>query len=236
MIMQLQGKSVLVTGGTGALGRVVAAKFIERGAAVATSYLAEDEVRSLPADFRSSVDCIRANVTDDEEVCRLFQQVVGKKKPVDILINIVGGFSPARPIKETETKEWRRMLDINLNSMFFCSREFLRQLGDARYGRIISIAALPALRPTAGKGAYAVAKRGVVTLTEILGEELKGSGITANAIAPGIIKTDANSLSMPDADQSKWVLPEDIAAMILLLCSPMGDAINGACIPMFGGA
>jgi NAD(P)-dependent dehydrogenase (short-subunit alcohol dehydrogenase family) len=233
--MEFQGKSVLITGGTGALGRVVAKKFVEHGAAISTSYRSEDELGTLPNNYRQTVNCIRADVTDEEEVTRLFEEATGKNPKIDILINIAGGFLPARSIVDTDLKDWRRMMEINLHSMFLCSREFLRRIGSAPYGRIVSIAALPALRPSAGKGPYAVAKRGVITLTEILGEELKGSGITANAIAPSIIKTAVNATAMPDEDQSKWVLPEDIAAMILLLCSPWGSAINGACIPMFGG-
>jgi NAD(P)-dependent dehydrogenase (short-subunit alcohol dehydrogenase family) len=94
---------------------------------------------------------------------------------------------------------------------------------------------MAALRPSAGRAPYAVSKGGVVTLTQTLAEELKGTGITANAIAPSIIKTQANSESMPDADSSRWVTPEEIAELMLALCSESGRSVNGACIPVFGG-
>ena len=127
------------------------------------------------------------------------------------------------------------MMSINLRSVFLCSREFLQRLGKASYGRIISMAAMPALKPSPGRGPYAVSKGGVVSLTEILGEELKGTGVTANAIAPSIIRTDANKSAMPAEDQSRWVAPEEVADMMILLCSPAGQSVNGVCIPMFGG-
>jgi NAD(P)-dependent dehydrogenase (short-subunit alcohol dehydrogenase family) len=235
MKMNLKGKTALITGGTGALGHVVAERFLQEGANVATSYLFEDELKRLSPGFRKDVFVARTDVTDDEDVAALFHQVIKKFHQVDILINIAGGFHPRCNIKDVKTKDWDQMMDLNLKSMFLCAREFLQRLGNASYGRIISIAAMPALKPTAGRGPYAVAKGGVITLTQILGEELKGSGITANAIAPSIIKTKANTESMKDEDSSKWVTPEEITEIMLLLCSAKGQSMNGICIPVFGG-
>jgi NAD(P)-dependent dehydrogenase (short-subunit alcohol dehydrogenase family) len=165
----------------------------------------------------------------------LFQGVIEKFGRVDILINIVGGFLPGSPVKELKSSDWDLMMGKNLKTVFLCTREFLQKLGNATYGRIISMAAMAALRPSAGRAPYAVSKGGVVTLTQTLAEELKGTGITANAIAPSIIKTRANSESMPGADSSKWVAPEEIAELMLMLCSEQGRSVNGACIPVFGG-
>jgi NAD(P)-dependent dehydrogenase (short-subunit alcohol dehydrogenase family) len=233
--MDYKNKTVLITGGTGALGHVVAERFIAAGANVASSYLFESELKRLSESFRNNVHVVRADVSDDEDVAVLFRQVGKKFGRVDILINIVGGFLPKTNVKETKTKDWDHMFSINLKSVFLCSREFLNQLNNATYGRIISMAAMPALKPSAGRGAYSVSKAGVVTLTQVLGDELKGTGITANAIAPSIIKTDANVASMPDEDSSKWVTPEELAETMLFLCSNEARSINGVCIPIFGG-
>lgn len=233
--MSLKGKTVLVTGGTGALGHVVAGKFLDQGAGVATSYLFEDELKRLSETFKNHVSIVRADVTHEEDVVALFQQVINTFGRVDILINLVGGFAPSSKVKDVPIKDWDQMLDINLRSMFLCSRQFLQKLGTQSYGRIISMSAMPALKPTSGRGPYSVSKAGVNMLTQVLAEELKGSGVTANAIAPSILRTDANVKSMGSAESSKWVAPEDVAEMMLFLCSDRGLAINGVCIPMLGG-
>lgn len=233
--MILKDKKALITGGTGALGHVVAARFLEEGASVAVSYLFEDELKFLDQNLKNSILIARADVTHEEDVVALFQQVISRFGRVDILINIVGGFLPGAKVKDVKTKDWDHMLNINLRSMFLCSRQFLQKLEDTSYGRIISMAAMPALKPSAGRGPYAVSKAGVVTLTQILGEELKGSGVTANAIAPSIIKTKANVEAMPNEDSSRWVSPEEVAEMMLLLCSEKGRSTNGVTIPMFAG-
>ena len=231
----LKNKTVLITGGTGALGHVVAERFISEGANIATSYLFEDELKRLSEEFRKNVLVVRADVTDDEDVAVLFYQVAKKFTRVDILINIVGGFLPGSNIKDVKTKDWDHMMNMNLRSVFLCSREFLQNLGNSNYGRFISMAAMPGLKPSAGRGPYGVSKAGVVMLTHVLGEELKGTGVTANAIAPSIIRTPANMGSMPDEDSSKWVTPEEVTEAIMFLCSDRGKSINGICIPMFGG-
>ena len=231
----LKDKTVLITGGTGALGNVVAERFMLYGAKIATSYIFEDELRRLSENFRKNVLSVRADVTNEEEVAILFRQIAKKYTKVDILINIVGGFVPGSNLKDVKLKDWEHMMNMNLKSVFLSSREFLRQIGDSTYGRIISMAAMTALKPVAGRSAYAISKAGVVTLTQVLGEELKGTNITANAIAPSIIKTEVNVQSMPNEDFSKWVTPEEVAETMLFLCSDQGKSINGTCIPMFGG-
>ena len=233
--MTLKEKIALITGGTGALGHIVAERFLQEGCVVATSYLFEDELKHLSDNFKNKVFIVRADVTDDEDVAALFHRVIGKYGKVDILINIVGGFIPRCDVRDTKTKDWDHMMNINLRSVFLCSREFLQKLGKASYGRIISISAMPVFKPARGRAPYAVSKAGVVMLTQILGEELKGTGITANAIAPSILKTHANITSMPNEDASRWVGPEEIAELMLLLCSDKGRSINGTCIPIFGG-
>ncbi len=233
--MLFKEKTTLITGGTGALGHVVAERFIQEGSKVATSYLFEDELKRLSENFRKNVYVVRADVTEDEDVAALFHQVIKKFGRVDILINIVGGFLPRADVKDVKTKDWEMMMNINLKSVFLCTREFLQKLGASAYGRIINISAMPVFKPVAGKAPYAVSKAGVYMLTQTLGEELKGTGITANAIAPSILRTQANISSMPDENPAKWVAPEEVAEVMTLLCSDKGASINGTCIPMFGG-
>jgi NAD(P)-dependent dehydrogenase (short-subunit alcohol dehydrogenase family) len=233
--MILSNKNVLITGGTGQLGQVVAQTFATAGARVAVTYIFEQELSYIPETLKKQILVVRTDVTNEQEVTALFHQVGKQFSVIDILINLVGGFIPKTPLEETRTKDWDHMMNINLKSTFYCCREFLKLIKGKPYGRIISMAAMPALNPTAGRAAYAVSKAGVVILTRVLGEELKWSGITANAIAPSIIKTKANMESMPNEDFSKWVEPSEIADTMLYLCSDNAKSINGLTIPMFGG-
>ncbi len=127
------------------------------------------------------------------------------------------------------------MLTANLKTAFLMCSAVLPFMRDAKHGRIISIAAMAALAPAASRGAYAIAKRGVITLTETIAEEVKGTGITANAIAPSIIVTPANRASMPAADVSRWVTPEEIAAIVLFLCSDDARSVSGNVLKVYGG-
>jgi NAD(P)-dependent dehydrogenase (short-subunit alcohol dehydrogenase family) len=233
--MSLKNKTALITGGTGQLGQVVIQAFVGAGATVATTYLFEQELQHLSSSLKEQILIVRTDVTNEQEVAALFHRVNKEFGTIDILINLVGGFLPRVPVEETRTKDWDHMMNINLKSMFLCCREFLKLAKSKPYGRIISMAAMPAINPSAGRGAYAVSKAGVVTLTRVLGEELKTTGITANAIAPSIIKTQANMESMPDQDFAKWVTPEEIANTMLYLCSESARSINGLTLPMFGG-
>src|ERR1051326_111400 len=163
--MKLDGRTTLITGGTGALGTVVAERFLQEGSTVATSYLFEDELKRLSDQYKKNVLICRADVTDDEDVAALFLKVINTYSKVDILINIVGGFLPGKSLKDVSTKDWDQMMGINLKSAFLCAREFIKRSGSRSYGRILSMAAMPAIKPTAGRAPYAVSKSGVVTLT-----------------------------------------------------------------------
>ncbi len=233
--MSLKGKTALVTGATGALGRVIAKSLAAEGARVVITYRDRIPPGVIPAGLRKRYLAIQADVTSESSVAALFRKVEIVSKKADILVNTVGGFAAGGPVSAMTTQEWRGMLRLNLDSVFFCCRAFLRQKRIKSYGRIINIAAQTVFRPSAGKAAYAVSKGGVATFTGVLGEELRGSGVTVNAIAPSILRTSANLKAMRGADTSGWVDPRDVAKTILHLCTPSGGSINGTIIPIFGG-
>jgi NAD(P)-dependent dehydrogenase (short-subunit alcohol dehydrogenase family) len=126
-------------------------------------------------------------------------------------------------------------MDLNLMGAFRMCRAVLPLMRERGFGRIITIGAMAALRPTAKRGPYQVSKRALITLTETIAEEVKGSGITANAIVPSTILTPDNLQSMPDADHAKWVTPGEIADLVRFLCQVETRSVNGNAIKIYGG-
>ncbi|HLF13337.1 MAG TPA: SDR family oxidoreductase [Bacteroidota bacterium] len=233
--MLLEGKIVVVTGGTGQLGRVVVRRFEREGAKIFLTTRGRIPAGTFPPPVLRNIIPIRADVTREKSVTNLFRTIAGKANKADILINTVGGFSATGPIARTDPKAWEKMLELNLKSVFLCCRAFLRQKGIGDFGRIFNIAAQTVYRASRNRAAYAVSKGAVATLTELLGEELRGTGITANAFAPSILDTPSNREAMPGEDFSAWVDPGVIAEEMIQLCRPGASAINGAVIPIFGG-
>jgi len=151
-----------------------------------------------------------------------------------VLLNVDGGWSGGKPVGETSVEDWDRLVALNLRSAFLLSRAVLPGMLEAGWGRVVHISSKTAVEPRAKQASYAVSKMGLVTLTEVIAAEVKGSGVTANVILPSIIDTPANRESMPKADPAKWVKPEHIAATMRFLCSEEAASINGAHIPIYG--
>lgn len=233
--MNLAGKIALVTGGTGALGSVIADRLMKEGAHVFVTYRSEKELGNVHDSSGNRIAAIKVDVTDEQQVAELFSKIVSERHRIDIVVNTVGGFLPQKNITEVSLQEWNLMMDINLKSAFLSTREALRAMKGQSYGRVINISAMVGLSPSPKRAPYAISKAGVSLLTEIVAQEQKGTGITVNAIAPSIIATAANITSMPNEDHRKWVKPEEIADAINYLCSEAGGAITGTTLKAYGG-
>lgn len=233
--MVLQKKVALVTGGRGALGSVLAQRLAEEGADVVVSFLTSSESAGRGGEFESRIVPVKADVTREADVVSLYDAILQKFSRVDIVINTVGGFLAAKPLVDVALKEWDSMMDVNLKSTFLSTREALRRMKGQSYGRIINISAMVGLSPTPGKIPYAVSKAGVSLLTDIVAQEQKGTGITINAIAPSTILTPANLAWATGGEEHKWVKPEEIADLIVYLCSVSASAITGTTIKAYGG-
>lgn len=227
--MDLTGRRALVTGANGGVGTAVVRRFLEEGMKVA-GVLRSGSATDVP----TGVPVVRGDVTKETDVVRVFAEAKAALGGLDIVVHTVGGYVASHPVAEMSVDDWDRMMNLNLRSTFLCVREALRSMKGQGYGRIVSFSAQTALHPVAGKSAYAVSKSGVSLLTEIVAREVRKEGITINAIAPGIVDTPANRASMPDADFSAWVSPDDIAATICRLCLE-GTVVNGTTLRAFGG-
>jgi NAD(P)-dependent dehydrogenase (short-subunit alcohol dehydrogenase family) len=224
----MDGKVIVVTGASGALGRVVAASALARGARVAGVDHAASHVTTTP----ERVELGGVDLTDAAQAKRAIDAAASHFGKLDALINIAGGFA-FETVAEGDPKTWQRMYALNVLTALNASRSAIPHLVASGAGRIVNIGAMGALQAGAGMGAYAASKAGVHRLTEAHAAEWKDK-ITANAVLPSIIDTPANRASMPNADFAKWVTPEELANVILFLASDSASAVTGALLPVSG--
>jgi len=232
------GKSVVVTGGTGGLGRSVSLAFLEAGAFVSVTYRDSAELAALQKEASanaSKLDAYSTDVTEDSAVAALFESVVAKRGRVDALVNTVGGYIGGVKLWELDAKGLDRMLTLNLRAGFTLARNVAPRMMKQGAGAIVNVAAKAAFDHGAGASAYAASKAAAVAMMDSMAEDLRGSGVRVNTILPSIIDTPVNRQAMPKADFSKWPKPEDIARVILFLSSEDAKVIHGAAIPVYGG-
>lgn len=223
--MQLNGKVVLIAGGSGALGQTVVPAFVRAGAQVMT---ADRHVPSAPI---AGGAALKADVADEADVQRLVNDVLRKAGRIDALINLVGGFAMGR-LEETDAALWQRMLTMNVTSAFLLSKAVTPHMVERGTGRILHVAAWAAVEPFAGAAAYIVSKASLLALIKVLALELSGSGVTVNGVLPNTIDTPVNRASMPRTDPSTWTKPESIADMLVFLASEEARQISGAAVPI----
>jgi NAD(P)-dependent dehydrogenase (short-subunit alcohol dehydrogenase family) len=235
----LDGKHVVVTGATGGLGGAVVALLLEHGA-VCHVPMVEREVPPHTAwggHARVSAQGGVALGKEDEVVAYYAAQ-----PPLWASIHLVGGFAMGS-IVETDLAAFEKMHQLNAVTSFLCCREAVRSIrrradapGAAPGGRIVNVAARPALVPAGGMIAYTTSKAAVASLTQCLAAELVAESILVNAVVPSIIDTPANRASMPKADYAKWPKPAEIADAIAHLVSPGNRLTSGALVPVYGAA
>ncbi len=233
----LRDKVVLITGATGALGSVVAQVFAETGARLALTSTSADDLQRLAQSLLLSAEdvfTVPADVTEEEEVRTLVEAVEEHFGALHVLLNTVGMWRGGAPVQDVAVGTWERTLAVNLRSAFLLSKWVLPHLLEQGWGRIVHIGSKAAVEPRGKRAAYAVAKRGVVTLTEVIADEIKGNGVTVNVILPSIIDTEANRELFSDPNVDDWVPPERIAELMKFLCSDAGASVNGALLPIYG--
>ena len=224
----LQEKTIVVTGASGALGKVVVDIALARGARVA----AVDFSAAQAGPTTQRLELGGIDLTDAAQASKAIDAAASHFGRLDGLINIAGGFA-FEAVADGDPKTWQRMYALNVTTALNATRAAIPHLLASRAARIVNIGALGALQAASGMGAYAASKSGVHRLTESLAAEHKGK-ITVNAVLPSIIDTAANRASMPKADYSKWVTPQELADVILFLASDAASAVTGALIPVTG--
>jgi len=237
MSARFEGKVVLVAGGTGGLGHAVTLAFLEEGAKVVATYRKQEEfdvLKSAAGTNGSRLEGYTIDVTDEAAVRQLVEKIVGKHRRLDGMVNTVGGYAGGTKLWELETKVFDQMLALNLRSGYALARAAVRVMLKEGHGAIVNVAAKAAVDHAAGAAAYAASKSAAVALLDSLAADLRGSGVRINTILPSIIDTETNRKAMPKADFAKWPKPEEIARVIVFLCSDDAKVIHGAAIPVYG--
>jgi NAD(P)-dependent dehydrogenase (short-subunit alcohol dehydrogenase family) len=246
-LFDLTGEVALVTGASSGLGARFAQVLAANGAKVALVARRKDRLDALCARISAeggTAIAVEADVLDRAAMLRAFDETQAAFGTVTILVNNAGAAQSVRALDMTE-EEWRRMLSLDLDSVFFWSQEGARRMLAAGVkGSIVNIASVLAFGASKGVAAYAVAKAGVVQLTKALGLELAFKGVRVNAVAPGWFVTDINRsfLESDKGAEMKRAIPMgrfggdgDLDGALLLLASKAGGYITGATIVVDGG-
>ena len=229
--MDFRDRHIVVTGGAGALGTAVVTALIEAGAICHVPCFDEaDAKRFRLRDHKQVVLTVTGNLADEAAITGLYDGIA----TLWASIHIAGGFA-AGPLTETSVATIRQQIDMNLVSCILCCRAAVKLMGGGG-GRIVNVAARPALewRTGAGMTAYAASKTAVAAFTAALAEEVAKTGILVNAVAPSIMDTPANRQAMPKADYTLWPKLEEVAATIMFLASPDNRVTRGGIVPVYG--
>ena len=236
--MNFHDKVVLVTGGTGGLGREVTMAFLEAGATVVVTYQAAEEFAAVMSAAQKIGAAppigVGVDVTDAPAVEKLVAEITAKHGRLDILVNTVGGYAGGTNLWEVDPRTYDKMLQLNLQAGFVLARAVVPQMIKQNRGWIVNIASKAAFEHAAGGALYAASKAAALALMDSLAADVKPFNINVNSVLPSIIDTAANRKAMPGADFSKCPKPEEIARVILFLCSEEARVIHGAAIPVYG--
>lgn len=227
MAGMLDGRVVLVTGGTGGLGQGVVRVLRDEGARVVTTS------HRPRVEAPEGVEVEQADLLASEDIAPLVERVLARHGRIDALVCLVGGFAGGSFIQTSE-QTWRELVELNVASGVNVIRSALPSMTEQGYGRIVTIGSKPAIDPTPNQAAYAAAKASVIAYTASLARELRGTGVTANCVLPGTIDTPANRELLTKGNPDRWVRPEQIGRVVAFLCSEAAGVIRGAAIPVLG--
>lgn len=244
--MKLEGRTALVTGASRGIGRAIALALAEEGADVAINYVSNEAaaaavVEGIQALGRKGM-LARADVGDFPDTYAMAHSVVREFGHIDILVNNAGVTSD-KTFVNMDHSTWRKVLAINLDGVFNCTKVCIDQMVEQNYGRVVNITSVIGQIGNFGQANYAASKAGVAAMTKTLAKELASKGITVNAVAPGFIETEMVS-SIPENIQDRLLsqIPlrrfgkaEEVAQMVVFLCSPEGDYVTGAELEVNGG-
>jgi NAD(P)-dependent dehydrogenase (short-subunit alcohol dehydrogenase family) len=227
------GRTVLVTGGTGALGSAVTGALLADGWRVVVPWIIERERERLEP--HPHLEVMRADLFEVGDARRVAERAAAEASaPLRAVVNLVGGFAMGGRVHETAVEDFEQQLRLNLRPTYLTCHAALPHLIDAGGGSIVCMSSRAAVRPFSGAAGYVTAKAAVLAFVGALATEYAARNIRVNAVLPDIIDTPANRQSQPGADRRSWVAPRDIANVIVYLCGDGSSVISGAHVPVYG--
>jgi NAD(P)-dependent dehydrogenase (short-subunit alcohol dehydrogenase family) len=232
--VEIKQRTIVVAGGTGALGGSVSRAFLATGARVIATYRKQEEFDALTQQSGERLLGVSLDATDEGAVSKFVAETESKFDAIDALIIAIGGYAGGKQVWETDTATYNSMLSLNLRAAFIMTRALLPGMIRQNRGAIVNVASKAGYGQAAGAAMYAASKAGVMALFDSLAEEVKLYNINVNSIVPSIMDTPANRRAMPKADFSIWPKTDDIAKVIVYLCSDDARVIHGATVPVYG--
>jgi NAD(P)-dependent dehydrogenase (short-subunit alcohol dehydrogenase family) len=232
--METKIRTIVVAGGTGALGGSVSRAFLAARACVIATYRKQEEFDALSKEVGGGLIGVSLDVTDEAAVKKFVAETESKYGAIDALVIAVGGYAGGKQLWETDLSTYDQMLSLNLRAAFVMTRAVLPGMIQQNRGAIVNVASKAGYGHAAGAAMYAASKAGVMALFDSLAEEVKPYNINVNSIVPSIMDTPANRRAMPKADFDVWPKTDDIAKVIVYLCSDDARVIHGAELPVYG--
>lgn len=231
----LAGRTIIVLGAAGGLGRAVTQRLTDGGASV----LAADAKIPAAADGQDGVSYVTVDALDEGSVSAAFAAAFapgGPVPPAAGVINLIGGYTPPQAVADLDIGVLRHQLELNLVTAAIVTKYAMPLLAARGGGPLVHVSSRVAMQDGADSFAYSVSKLGVVRLVEAAAAEGRRDGVRVNCIMPSIIDTPANRAAMPDAAHDRWPKPSELAAVLAFLVSDGAILISGAAVPVYGRA
>ena len=234
--MKFKDKTVIITGAGRGLGKRLAERFGEEGANVVVAARTEEDIKNVAENINTGngkAIPVSVDVSCEEAVKKLIKKTVSSFGRIDILINNAA-IHRTIPILEVDVDIWRKIIDINLTGSFLCAREAALIMKRQNGGKIINVSSAAAKLCFPGFGAYSASKAGMVGFSNVLAEELKPYNINVIAVNLGLVNTEYSRSRIKDDEPQDWLQPDEVADVIMFLCSSQANIITGTAIDVFG--